>query len=90
MFVMAAIVAPEEDQVTVEVTSLVVPSVYVAVAENGCVNPTEIVEFAGFTAILTIVAGPTVRVVEEVTVPSVAVMVARPVAALVASPCEPG
>lgn len=41
---------------------------------------------AGVTAILTICAGPTVRVVEELTAPSVAVIVAELTPELVASP----
>ena len=58
-------------------------------AVNCCESPTEIIEVIGVTAILTIVAGPTVRVVEELTPPSVAVMLAVPTPEVVASPCEP-
>jgi hypothetical protein len=56
-----AIVASLEVQVTMSVTSLVVPSVNVPVATNGCVVPIGAVAIAGVTTRLTIVASVTVR-----------------------------
>ena len=59
------------------------------VAVNCCVDPRAIDEFSGDTVIETSAAVLTVRVVEPVTEPSVAVMVVCPVPALVASPFVP-
>jgi hypothetical protein len=64
----------------------VVPSVYVPVAVNCCVNPTGMVAFAGVTAIDVSAADATVSVVLPTTVPEVAEMVVVPVATAVARP----
>ena len=56
---------------------------------NCCVVPKAIEEFSGDKAIEASAALPTVRVVEPVTDPSVAVMVVCPVLTLVASPFIP-
>jgi hypothetical protein len=61
----------------------------VPVAVNCCVEPRAIDEFNGDNAIETSPAVLTVRLVEPVTDPRVAVMVVCPVPALVASPFIP-
>ena len=80
----------EDVHVTEDVTSPVVPSVYVAVAWNCCVEPAAKLVLAGVTAIDDTVADaePTVRVAFPLTPLSVAVMVAEPAATPVASPAE--
>jgi len=61
----------------------------VPVAVNCFVVPSGIVEFSGDTVIETSAAVLTVRVVEPVTEPRVAVIVVCPVPALVANPLVP-
>jgi hypothetical protein len=73
-------------QVTDEVTSCVVPSLYVAVAWNCVVVPTANVGFDGVTVIETSVAGVTVSVVLLVVELYVAVIVEDPAATVVARP----
>ncbi len=53
---------------------------------NDCVVPSGIVGIAGVTAIETKTAGVTVRVVDPLTVPKVAVTLALPIATLPAMP----
>ena len=67
-----------DDQVAVEVRSCVLLSVKVPVAVNCCVVPKAIDGFAGETAIETSAAAVTVSVVEPVTEPEVATMLAVP------------
>jgi hypothetical protein len=71
---------------TVAVTSCVLPSVKVPVAENCFVVPKGIVGIAGVTAIETNVAGFTVMVVVPETDPNVAVTPVLPMAMLAATP----
>jgi hypothetical protein len=73
-------------QCTDAVTSLVVPSVSVAVAVNACDCPAAIVTESGFTVIETTVAGVTVTLAEPEIEPRVALMVAVPTASPVTSP----
>jgi hypothetical protein len=75
-----------ELQVAVEVKFCVVPSVKVPVAMNCCVVPNAIDGLSGVTAIDTSAAEVTVNVVEPCTEPEVAVILAVPVSALLASP----
>jgi hypothetical protein len=85
----ALIVAVEvvpEDQVTVDVRFCVVPSLNVPVAVNCCVAPLVIDGFAGVTAIDCSVAAVTVRVVDPLIPPDVALIVEVPTPAPVASP----
>jgi hypothetical protein len=79
----------ELDHPTELVTSPVLLSVYVAVAVNGCVRPTEMAEGEGVTAMLTICGAPTVSVVDLEMLCEVAVMVAVPTPELVARPLDP-
>ena len=79
----------EELQVAVAVTSCVLPSVKVAVAENCGLAPSITTPFPGLMAMETSCGPLTVRTVEPATAPSVAVMVAVPTPALVAKPCVP-
>ena len=55
-------------------------------AVNCCVNPNASDAFVGVTAIDTSAGGPTVRVVEPVIAPDVALIVVEPWATLVARP----
>jgi hypothetical protein len=75
-----------ELQVAVEVKFCVLPSVKVPVATNCCVVPNAIEGLAGMTAIDTSAAEVTVNVVEPCTEPEVAVILAVPVSALLATP----
>jgi hypothetical protein len=75
-------------QLTDDVMSCVVPSLYVAVAVNCVVVPTANVGFEGVTVIDTTVAGVTVRVVLLVVELYVAVIVVVPAPTVVASPFE--
>ncbi len=78
--------ALSEDQVADPVRSCVLPSLYVPVAVNCCVVPRGMDAFVGLTLIETSAAAPTVNVVEFEIEPSVALMFAVPVPALVANP----
>ena len=66
------------------------PSVNVPVAANCSVVPSEIKELTGEMATETRVAAVTVSAVPPLIVPEVALMVAVPTPAPVASPCVPG
>src|ERR1700727_852932 len=68
------------------VTSSVVPSVNVAIAVNDCVAPNGIAEDNGFMAIETGTAAVTVTIAEPLRVPTLAVIVAVPVARVLAIP----
>ena len=83
--IVAVVVVPE-DQVTVDVKFCVVPSLNVPVAVNCCVAPLAIDGFAGVTAIDCRVAAVTVRVVDPLIAPDVALIVEFPTPAPVASP----
>lgn len=76
----------EEVQVAVLVKSCVVLLLYVPVAVNCCVEPAATEAVAGVTEIEVKVGGVTVRVVEPLIVPDLAVMVALPDATAVARP----
>ena len=67
-------------------SSCVLPSSKMPVAVNCCTVPTAIVAVAGKTDIEVRCAGTTVRVVESVREPTVAVMVVVPAAKVVALP----
>ncbi len=84
-----AVVVVSEAQVAELVRSFVVPSVNVPVAVNCCVVPRAIDGVAGVTAIETRAAALTVRLVDPVTEPEVAVMLAVPSPWLLASPWKP-
>jgi hypothetical protein len=81
-----ATVATVELQCPLCVRSCVVPSVNVPVAVNCCVAPRAIVVAGGLIAIDTSAAAVTVRTVEPLIEPEVAVIVAVPCPTLVASP----
>jgi methylglyoxal synthase len=83
--IVAVVVVPE-DQVTLDVRFCVVPSLKVPVAVNCCVAPLAIDGFAGVTAIDCSVAAVTVRTVEPLIPPDVALIVEVPTPAPVASP----
>jgi hypothetical protein len=83
---MVAVVVVPEDQVTLDVRFCVVPSLNVPVAVNCCVAPLAIDGFAGVTAIDCSVAAVTVRVVEPLIAPDVALIVEVPTPAPVARP----
>src|SRR6202522_2365529 len=83
---MVAVVVVPELHVTVLVRFCVVPSLNVPVAVNCCVAPLAIDGFAGVTAIDCSVAAVTVRVVEPLIAPDVALMVEVPTPAPLASP----
>jgi hypothetical protein len=83
--IVAVVVAPD-DHVTVLVRFCVVPSLNVPVAVNCCVAPLAIEGFAGVTAIDCSVAAVTVRVVEPLIAPDVALIVEVPTPAPLASP----
>ena len=90
-FEMLAVGGTEDCQLTVAVRSCVVLSVYVPVAANWCVRPTGSDGVAGVTAIDTSCAAVTVSVVvpERPEDPSVALIVADPIPAPVATPFDP-
>ena len=73
----------EDVHVAVEVMFPVVPSLYVAVAVNCCVEPTSKVVAAGVTAIdeMVLLAPVTVRAAEPLTLFTEAVMLVEPTAA---------
>src|ERR1700733_12704487 len=83
--IVAMVVVPEV-QVTLDVRLCVVPSLNVPVAVNCWVAPLAIDGFTGVTAIDCRVAAVTVRVVEPLIAPDVAVMVEVPTAAALARP----
>jgi hypothetical protein len=76
----------EEVQVAVLVRFCVVPLLYVPVAVNCCVWPAATEAVAGVTAIEVNAGGVTVKVVEPLMVPDLAVIVAVPEATPVANP----
>jgi len=76
-------------QVTLFVKSCVLPLLNVPVAANCRFVPSEIDGVAGATAIDTSVAGVTVKVVDPLTDPDVAIMLVVPVPTLVATTCVP-
>src|SRR5713101_3608375 len=86
---MEAIFVALELHTTDVVTSSVPPSVYVPTALNCSVVPSATEAFAGVTASETNAAAATVRVVEPVTLPDVALMVVVPVPTLAAKPVWP-
>jgi len=86
LLLMVATVAAEDAQVTVLVRFWVLPSVYLPVAVNCCVNPLATAGFAGVTAIEAKVGAVTVSVVESFTEPKLARIVVAPGATVVASP----
>ena len=81
-----AMVSFEDAQVTVPVMSCVLPSENVPVAVNCWTVPRTRAGFAGVMAIETRIAWVTVRVLDPDTPDSVALMVAEPVARLLAKP----
>src|SRR6202044_2754586 len=83
--IVAVVVVPE-DQVTLDVRFCVEPSLNVPVAVNCCVAPLAIDGFGGVTAIDCSVAAVTVRVVEPLIAPDVALIVEVPTPAPLASP----
>jgi hypothetical protein len=83
--IVAVVVVPD-DQVTVDVRFCVVPSLKVPVAVNCCVAPLAIDGVAGVTAIDCSVAAVTVSKVEPLMDDDVAVIVAVPTPAPLASP----
>ena len=78
-----------ELQVAVEVRFCVLPSVKLPVATNCCVVPSAIEGFPGVTAMETSAAELTVNAVEPCTDPEIALMLAEPVATLLANPWLP-
>ena len=86
---MIAIVADDELHVATEVTSCVVPSVYVPTASNCCVVPSAIVAVAGFSAIDTSAAGFTTSVAVPLTVPELIPIVVVPVPVVLTCPIVP-
>src|SRR5271154_1854511 len=83
--IVAMVVVPD-DHVTLDVRFCVVSSLNVPVAVNCCVAPLVIEGFAGVTAIDCSVADVTVRTVEPLIAPDVALIVEVPTPAPVASP----
>src|SRR5271154_5542830 len=83
--IVAMVVVPE-DQVTLDVRFCVVPSLNVPVAVNCCVAPLVIEGCAGATVIDCTVAAVTVRTVEPLIAPDVALIVEVPTPAPVARP----
>jgi hypothetical protein len=83
---MVAMPAEEELHVTEDVMSCVVPSLIVPVAVNCCLTPSGIDGLAGATAMETTTAAVIVRSVEPAIEPEAAVILAEPIAALVAMP----
>src|SRR5277367_5968144 len=83
---MVAMAVLPEDHVTLDVRFWVEPSLNVPVAVNCCVAPLVIEGFAGVTAIDCNVAAVTVRTVEPLIAPDVALIVEVPTPAPLASP----
>lgn len=79
----------DEFHVAVPVKSWVLPSLYVPVAVNCCVAPSEIEADGGLTAIETNIAGVTVNVAAPLNIPEDALIVVVPTAKALASPCDP-
>jgi hypothetical protein len=87
---MIATCADEEVQVTVDVTSCVLSSVYVPIAVNCWVVPSGIVGDCGLIAIETRAAGVTVRVAGGAfTPPALMPIMVEPVASVLANPIVP-
>jgi hypothetical protein len=84
-----ATVAVVELQCPLCVTSCVLPSVNVPVAVNCCVVPSASVGVAGVTVIDTSSAEVTISVVDPVTAPTLAAIVALPCPTPLALPCVP-
>ncbi len=82
----AAIPGVDEFHDTEVVTSRVLPSLYVAVAANCWLVPRAMEAFAGVTAMESMVAGVTVRLLEPLMDPELAVIVAFPTAVAMTSP----
>jgi hypothetical protein len=87
--VMLTTVASVDSQRAVDVTTLVVSSEYVAVAENCCSVPFARLTGFGVTSIATMTAAVTVSVVDPVTPEAVAPIVVDPTARDVARPADP-
>src|ERR1700691_6712481 len=87
VLLIVAVETVSEDHVAVLVRFCVLPSVNVPVAVNCCVVPSAIDGAAGVTAMETSVAAVTVRVVDPLMEPVVAVMFAVPSPVLLANPC---
>src|SRR5207249_717901 len=85
-FAMVATLEEAELQCVVSVTSCTVPSLKVPVAVNLMDVPLAIVGLAGVIAIDTRCTFATVRLVDPLTAPRVAVIVADPMATLLARP----
>ena len=83
---MVATLGADEFHTTAVVMSSVLPSLYVAMAANCWFVPSAMDAFAGVTAIDTMVAGVTVRLLEPLTEPDVALMLAFPTATAVTRP----
>jgi len=81
-----AVETVSDDHVAVLVRSCLLPSVNVPVTVNGCVVPSAMEGLAGVIARDTSTAVVTVRVVEPVTDPDVALMVVVPCPRLLANP----
>ena len=90
VLLITATVFSEDTQFTIAVMSVLVPSLYVPVAVNCCVEPDGMDGFCGEMEIETSVAALTVRLAVPFTDPDAAVMVMVPAATPVARPCEPG
>ena len=86
VLLMVAVVSVSEVQAVVGVRSCWLPSLNVPMAANACVVPKAIEGLAGVTAIETNSAGVTVNMVELLTEPDVAVIVAVPEPTLLARP----
>jgi hypothetical protein len=86
VLLIVAVVGVSEDHVAVAVRSCMLPSVYVPVAVNCCVVPIAIVGVAGLSAIDTSAAPVTVSVVDPLTPLPLAVMLALPTPAPLATP----
>jgi hypothetical protein len=84
-----AVVSVSDDQLAVLVRFWVLPSVNVPVAVNCWLVPSASEAVAGVMASDTSAAEVTVRMVDPVTVPALAEMVAVPCPMLLATPCEP-
>ncbi len=85
---MVAALVAEEVQVTELVILAVVPLAYVPVAVNCCVFPAGTDGLTGVTAMETGAGVVTVRRVDPLIVPEVAVIVEEPAATVVANPAE--
>ena len=89
VLLMIATVASDELHITTEVTSSVLPSVYVPVAANGCVVPSAIVGLCGVIAIEANAAGITINWADPLTPAELIPIVVVPVASVVAAPPSP-